>query len=631
MYNAGYAQFYDIPQSKFRHLLDGTLEIQGDLINLGDNEIGLTANIIFSGDEVQHVKSINGGSFDLRKVTLNSHGVDFSDANANIRFNSDNYYVRRNSENDIVYGTPKTDGYLLEPIASDFICTLPTYLDFDGQKKVATVTVRPYILGMGNVTVKYYKDGNEVSPIDAGTYTVKINVKEGANFTAASDIEVGMFTINKVDSGVKSVPTAKALIYTGAPQALIDTSSVEVTGGEMQYSLERNGEYSTVIPTGTDAGDYTVWYKVVGDANHNDIEPANIAVNIAKAELTIIANSYTIDAGDALPVFEYDVADLVNGEALPIDVIVTCSASDSILAGSYDIIVSGVAESTNYTCSYVNGILTVVGLTTPEITDISEVDGSVQLTWTKVDNATSYRVYRADTATGAKSLLKAVTTTSYTDATVEAGKAYYYFVKAYNTNTGELTEYSAYEMIELPAEFTAPEITDISEVDGSVQLTWTKVDNATSYRVYRANTATGAKSLLKAVTTTSYTDATAEAGKIYYYFVKAYNTNTGELTEYSAYEMIELPKFEAPVITSASRSDNKVTLTWTEVDDATSYRVYRANSATGAKSLLKAVTGTSYTDATVTAGNSYYYFVKAYNTRTGELTEYSAYEMIVLA
>ncbi len=252
----------------------------------------------------------------------------------------------------------------------------------------------------------------------------------------------------------------------------------------------------------------------------------------------------------------------------------------------------------------------------------TENNGQVTITWDAVKKATSYRVFRADTATGAKSLLKAVTTTSYTDTTVEAGKTYYYFVKAYNTNTGDLTGYSAYAMIKL-AEFNAPEISDISETDGSVKLTWTKVNNATSYRVYRANTATGTKSLLKAVTTTSYTDTTVEAGKTYYYFVKAYNTNTGKLTDYSAYATIELPKFEAPVITSISKTADAVTLTWSNVYKATSYRVYRADTATGAKSLLKAVTTTTYTDTTVEEGKTYYYFVKAYNGNTAELTEYS--------
>ena len=39
--------------------------------------------------------------------------------------------------------------------------------------------------------------------------------------------------------------------------------------GTMEYSLD-NRTYSASLPTGTDAGDYEVWYRVKGDSNHND-------------------------------------------------------------------------------------------------------------------------------------------------------------------------------------------------------------------------------------------------------------------------------------------------------------------------------------------------------------------------
>ncbi len=55
----------------------------------------------------------------------------------------------------------------------------------------------------------------------------------------------------------------------------------------MQYSLTENGTYSQDIPTGTDAGAYTVWYRVIGDANHNDTAPASVAVRIGQKPLTI--------------------------------------------------------------------------------------------------------------------------------------------------------------------------------------------------------------------------------------------------------------------------------------------------------------------------------------------------------
>ena len=107
--------------------------------------------------------------------------------------------------------------------------------------------------------------GYEKYATASGTVTIKVN-KATPTFTA---------------------PTAQEnLTYTGWEQALVTASSV-TSGGTMQYSLTENGTYSQDIPTGTDAGAYTVWYRVIGDANHNDTAPASVAVRIGKKPLTI--------------------------------------------------------------------------------------------------------------------------------------------------------------------------------------------------------------------------------------------------------------------------------------------------------------------------------------------------------
>ena len=83
-----------------------------------------------------------------------------------------------------------------------------------------------------------------------------------------------------------TAPTAQEnLTYTGQEQELITAGMTD--HGTMQYSLTEKGTYSQDTPTGTDAGAYTVWYRVIGDANHNDTAPASVAVRIGKKPLTI--------------------------------------------------------------------------------------------------------------------------------------------------------------------------------------------------------------------------------------------------------------------------------------------------------------------------------------------------------
>ena len=107
-------------------------------------------------------------------------------------------------------------------------------------------------------------EGYEEYATATGTVTIKVN-KATPTFTA---------------------PTAQEnLTYTGQEQALITAGMTD--HGTMRYSLTKNGTYSQDTPTGTDAGAYTVWYRVIGDANHNDTAPASVAVRIGKKPLTI--------------------------------------------------------------------------------------------------------------------------------------------------------------------------------------------------------------------------------------------------------------------------------------------------------------------------------------------------------
>lgn len=77
------------------------------------------------------------------------------------------------------------------PSAADFDFIPPTNLTYDGNQKTATVKAKDSITGMGAVTIKYFDStGNqlETAPTDVGPYTVKIDVKEGYLYTAATDL-----------------------------------------------------------------------------------------------------------------------------------------------------------------------------------------------------------------------------------------------------------------------------------------------------------------------------------------------------------------------------------------------------------------------------------------------------------
>ena len=111
-----------------------------------------------------------------------------------------------------------------DPKASDFTFAVPSPLTYDGNAKTATVKPNTGINGMGAVTVKYFKNGAETEPKDAGDYTVKVSVAEGANYNATTDdlaTDDWKFTIGKATQTI-IVPTDKTIVKDGIAEDISD-------------------------------------------------------------------------------------------------------------------------------------------------------------------------------------------------------------------------------------------------------------------------------------------------------------------------------------------------------------------------------------------------------------------------
>ena len=158
--------------------------------------------------------------------------------------------------------------------ADNFIYTAPENLVYDGTSKYATVEVSPEITGMGAITVIYYKDGEAVEPVDAGTYTVKVSTADSDKYYAINDVELASFTINAKDISDGFIILGDALTYNGTEQ----TQTVEKvlptgTAPEATYSVSGNkatnvGVYLlTVTGTGNFTGEAKIAYEIAVDAS----------------------------------------------------------------------------------------------------------------------------------------------------------------------------------------------------------------------------------------------------------------------------------------------------------------------------------------------------------------------------
>ena len=135
--------------------------------------------------------------------------------------------------------------------------------------------------GSGTVTY-YYKSTSSSSwsttkPSAAGSYDIRADIAATTNYNSGTC--TNSFTINKATPSY-TAPSAKSLTYTGSGQALLNAGST--SHGTIQYS-SNNSSWSTTIPSQTNAGTYTSYWRLIGDANHNDISSTSINTTIAKA------------------------------------------------------------------------------------------------------------------------------------------------------------------------------------------------------------------------------------------------------------------------------------------------------------------------------------------------------------
>ena len=231
--------------------------------------------------------------------------------------------------------------------------TAPT-IALTGDRTYTGAEIRP------TVTVK---DGDTEIPaseytvtysgnINAGTATVTITDKDGGNYTVSGSTT---FEIEKAASSC-TAPAANTLTYNGNDQTLLTPGAA--TGGEMRYSLTENGAYSAAIPTGKNAGGYTVYYKVVGDANHNDTDPQSVTVTIGKAAVTVTAESKSSRVGkDLLPLTFTYAPELFAGDAFT-GALATTADKDTVK--DYPITQGSLTLGDNYQITFIAGTYSVL-------------------------------------------------------------------------------------------------------------------------------------------------------------------------------------------------------------------------------------------------------------------------------
>lgn len=199
-----------------------TLQLQGNITVSGNTRNGEPNNIYLRDrNQITVPAALIGGSI----------GVSIPGANGTVAKGS-SYQL---TESDKRKFQSDADGYefvlnantiklqkILTPVVvGDFTFTPPTDLTYNGEPKAAMVTGKS---GIGNITLKYYDTtGRQLTgaPVDAGSYTVKIDVAESDEYAAITNLTdaTWKFTItpkNLAKNDVTMTGVESFYIYNGS-------------------------------------------------------------------------------------------------------------------------------------------------------------------------------------------------------------------------------------------------------------------------------------------------------------------------------------------------------------------------------------------------------------------------------
>ncbi|HVN06758.1 MAG TPA: fibronectin type III domain-containing protein [Bryobacteraceae bacterium] len=255
---------------------------------------------------------------------------------------------------------------------------------------------------------------------------------------------------------------------------------------------------------------------------------------------------------------------------------------------------------------------------------------NVTVTWSETIapnglSISSYKIYRSTSLpVTTNNYVATRTTQSYTDTAVVAGTTYYYAISAIDSGN-DASPLSNPASVTTPAPPSAP--TNVGATANSaakVTVTWTETIPTgglpiSTYKIYRSTSLpVTTANYVASRTTLSYTDTTVSPNSTYYYAIAAMDSS-GALSPLSSPASVTTPPMpNAPTNVSATaNSATDVVVTWMETVPTgglpvTTYKIYRSTSlpVTTANYVASRTTA-SYTDTTVTGGNTYYYAIAA--------------------
>ncbi len=266
-------------------------------------------------------EDITGGSVTVSIAPADAPSADsLTDANkpSAVDYEVSVKYVDSNGNHDDLTGVtvPVTIAPAEAPDASSLTAaqkpTAVNGLAYTGSEQ--ELVNAPSSLPAGYDEVWYSTDGGNTwsqdipTGIEAGNYTVSVKyVDTDGNYEDLTGITVPVTIAQEAAPELTDAQKPSAvsgLTYTGSAQALVSAPASLPDGYEqVWYSLDGGNTWTQTIPTGTDAGTYTISVRYVDtDGIKADILGSDITVTIAAGTTTAVINgvAQTVTIGSTL-------------------------------------------------------------------------------------------------------------------------------------------------------------------------------------------------------------------------------------------------------------------------------------------------------------------------------------------
>ncbi len=216
------------------------------------------------------------GKLDRDSLTVEGTGT-FESANA-----AENKTV---NISDLTLGGTGRDNYILNSTTATATASISV---LEIEKPAADSTVFTYTGSEQTYTLttsKWYTiTGNTRTDAGSQTVTVSLNDKQNTQWKDGTTDDLTFpFSIAKADSSVTKAPEDAKSLYSGVDVPLVTAGTAQ--GGTMMYRLGEDGSWTELLPQAAAHGEYTVYYYVKGDGNHEDTAQQSLKARIRPFEI----------------------------------------------------------------------------------------------------------------------------------------------------------------------------------------------------------------------------------------------------------------------------------------------------------------------------------------------------------